>query len=466
MRSSSLAAVWASLARDPGLLAYGAASLLGAPYFLRRKWRLLRKGRSDSEFDRAQWTIDWGERADNPPGEVAPSAAAAAGLRVAIMTASWGEVVTMAPLIRALRAARPDVQVSLSVQRREAIAAARALADEAILPHPFDNPLPVARWLARARPDLVVFYEQFEFPALARGLWAGRVPFVVVHARVKVTRAYGRWATNPGFKRWHLRGLRALLLATPAQRELIAPVAPDKAQLSVVGSIKFPHKKPILAPEREAELQGWLESGTGGAPLLSAGSTHETEEEFVLDAWQKVRAHNPDNAPVLLLAPRKPYRTGEVLRLLQGRGLRVSRRSQWTPGAAPEKADVLLLDTLGELGVAYRWSVGAFVGGTIFGSSHNVAEPLVWGIPVAYGPQRGNFGVEQALCEGAGVGFRVDSSDALAAHWTELLLSGELRRELKHRADALVEEQRSAFERTLQTLIEAVDAVASASGVR
>ena len=499
------AGVLASLLRDGGLFWYSAIATLGAPYFLRRKRRLLQKGRSDSEFDWAHWTISFGDEADKfaqpgiwqgepdirqgepdirqgepdirqgepdvefakPDSRVADAHGAhadahgdahGAGPRVAVMAASWGEVVTLAPLIEALKRERPDIVLVWSVQRREAIEAARAPGDEAVLPHPFDHVVPVSRWHARARPDLVVFYEQFDLPVLARSLWARRVPFVVVQARAsQVANGYGykRRLYTPAFWRWQLRGLGAMLLASDAHREMVAPLAPEEAQLRVVGSLKFPHDKPRLSPQREAELRAWITAGTAGAPLFVAGSTHAGEEAFVLDALEIVRRDCDDAAPVLLLAPRRLGRTDEVLRLLSERGLRVSRRSQPIAGAV----DVLLLDTLGELGAAYAHAAGAFVGGTVNGASHNVAEPLVWGVPVAYGPRRGNFAVEQTLCEEAGVGFRVASPGELAAHWTALLDSEKLRRELGARAGALVEAQSAAFGLSLQTLVEAVDAV-------
>ena len=160
----------------------------------------------------------------------------------------------------------------------------------------------------------------------------------------------------------------------------------------------------------------------------------------------------------MLLAPRRLHRVGEVVQLLQTRGLRVSRRSQWR-GEGARAVDVLLLDTLGELGAAYGQASGAFVGGTVNGAAHNVAEPLVWGVPVAYGPRRGNFAVEQELCEGAGVGFRVETPGELAAHWSALLESPTLRRELGAQAEMLVAAQGAAFGRALQLLVAAVDAV-------
>ena len=452
MKSSK---VLASLARDGSLMAYTTIATLGAPFFLYRKWRLLHYIKLDCEFDMARWTLHF-SRALEPQSK--REATRKTGPRVVFVTLGWGEVATMEPLAQALRAARPDATLIFTVKHREAIPLASQLADEEVLPLPFDRPLAVARWHERARPDVVIFYERFNLATLLRSLWLQSVPFVIVHARMNAKRAKNRSSPNLKFKRWQLRGLRDILLPTPDYQPGTAQIAPETANLHIVGSIKFPHRKPQIAPDRAADLRAWITAGTAGAPLLAAGSTHETEEAFVLDAWEKVRANTPKNAPVLLLAPRKPYRTDEVLQELRERGLRVSRRSQWTPNAKAEAVDVLLLDTLGELGVAYYYAMGAFVGGTIFGSSHNVAEPLVWSVPVAYGPNRGNFGVEQTLCEEAGVGFRVETPDQLAAHWSQLVESPDSRRELARKTEALIQQQSPAFERTLQILIETIDA--------
>ena len=376
--------------------------------------------------------------------------------------ASWGEVVTMEPLVRALRRERPGARIVISVERREAIAAARALSDEAVVPFPFDSALPVARWHARAAPDLVVLFEQFDFPTFTRSLWTQRVPFIVLQARIKPGRGVGyqRRLANPKFKRWQLRGLRAMLVASPPQREQIAPIMPAEAQLQSVGSLKFPHHEPRISARKTADLRAWIDAATAGAPLLIAGSTHAREEAFVWDALQIARGGREQNAPVLLIAPRRLHRVDEVVELLNQSGARIARRSRWKAGENIGAVDVLLLDTLGELGAAYQFATGAFVGGTINGASHNVAEPLVWGVPTSYGPTRGNFAVEQILCEEAGVGFRIETPAQLADHWVSLLQSSELRAQLSDKAQTLVEAQSGAFAQTLQTLLEAADAIA------
>ena len=423
-----------------------------------RKWQRLHYHHFIYEFDRARWTIRFSEKSESPNRTLKSQKH---GPRIVFLTSSWGEVATMAPLVGALKEARPDANLVFTVTNREAIQPVSHLTEEEVLPLPFDNVVPVARWHARARPDLVVFYEEFKLVTLIRSLWVQRVPFVIVHARLNIKRAKGRFSPNIAFKRWQLRGLRDIMLTAPDYLPSAKNLAPATAKAHVVGSIKFPRQRPQLAPEKPADLQKWIETKVGKAPLLVAGSTHESEEEWVLNAFKIIRENWKHDSPLpaLLLAPRRHKRTAQIVQLVEQSGLRISLRSQWPQSASSETADVLLLDTLGELRTVYQWATGIFVGGTVIGASQNIAEPLIWSKAVAYGPKRGNFSVEQTLCEDAGVGFRLHSPEELAQHWQNLLQSPALRAELGRKADALIAQQREAFDRTLQILIEAVDAV-------
>ena len=454
------AKVFASLLRDIGLLAYSAAATLGAPIFLRKKWRRMRYHGFTFEFDPARWAIGF-------PNKSGPSSqnqeSDKTGPRVAIIADGWGEVATIAPLVRALQKARPGVRLVFTVIDREAIETATRLTDEEILPKPFDNVWPVARWHARALPDLVVFYERFDCAVLTRSLWVQRVPFVIVHARLSPKMNKQSSPTSLKFKRWQLRGLHDVTITTPENLPKVENLAPAMAQTHIVGSIKFPHQRPQLDADTTTDLRAWMETNAGNAPLLVAGSTHPEEEAWVLDAFQILRENWTGDGPppVLLLAPRRPKRADEIAQLVEQRGLRLARRSQSHQDVSGAKVDVLLLDTLGELMTVYGWASGIFVGGTLISGSQNITEPLVWSKPVAYGPKSGNFAVEQALCEAAGVGFRVHTPAELAAHWTQLLDSPALRRELADKADSLIAEQSQAFARTLQVLVDAVDRVSA-----
>lgn len=451
------------LLSDAGSVAYSIIAVLGSAVFLHRKWRLYKFRQIDGEFDPARWSIRFKDVTDslatqpkseneNPSGQIGP--------RIVFVTFGWGEVASIEPLIRALKQERPTIQLVFTVKHQEAIRAASRLTDTTIYPLPFDNLIPIATWHETARPDMVVMYQRFRLSLFLRSLWLFKIPFLIVDARLG--RVAKRERPNV-ITRWQLRGLKHICLASDKDLKPLRGLLSSDATAHVTGSIKFPHARPAIEPERLEKLRSWIEKASANAPLLVAGSTHHIEEDFLLDAFELVRQQLPQDVrpPVLLLAPRKPERADEVAAIIEGRQLRLSRRSRSETEKNETPCDVLLLDTLGELACAYQFGVGAFVGGTIAADAHNITEPLIWEIPVAYGPKRGNFGVEQQICEEAGVGFRVHTSEELAAHWLKLLTAPTFREEVRSRAQTVIQEQSGSFGRVLSLLVQEVDAVSA-----
>ena len=456
----SVAQILTVLGRDRGLWAYAIKSQISAP------GRIFRRGPRSffnwaRAFDWARWTTHWPAASPMHSDDSAPDDSAP---RVVCVVSALGDVATLRPIVEAFRQQRPGARILFSVKLSEAVGNARELSDETVLATPFDHGLPVARWHARAQPDVVFFYQYFNYVTLLRSLWLREVPFAIVQARFKTARGGWRARGRERFKAWQLRGVRAISLAAREHAPNIHNLAPESATVQVVGSLKFPQQRPQIAPEREAALHQWIRSAAGEAPLLIVGSTREDEESWILDAFQKLRHDISTSAatpkPVLMIAPRHVERAAEIARLIEARGLSVSRRLQ----ASNQRADVLLLDTLGELATAYQWASAAFVGGTITQKSQNVTEPLIWSIPVAYGPKRGNFEIEQKICEAAGAGFRVHSPDELAAHWAHIIQSPELRASRAKQVETLLANQRQAFDSTVQMLIEVFDAATSSHG--
>ena len=67
---------------------------------------------------------------------------------------------------------------------------------------------------------------------------------------------------------------------------------------------------------------------------------------------------------LLILAPRHPERFGEVERLARDAGFVTARRSELPIDAEP-RADVVVLDTIGELAQLYQMATAVFVGGSL-----------------------------------------------------------------------------------------------------
>ncbi|HEY6328589.1 MAG TPA: hypothetical protein VI756_04560, partial [Blastocatellia bacterium] len=96
----------------------------------------------------------------------------------------------------------------------------------------------------------------------------------------------------------------------------------------------------------------------------------------------------------LLIAPRHPERFSEVAGLITGAGLSFIKRSEFVgkPDDSRSLADVILLDTMGELAAAYRFASVVFVGGSLVArGGHNILEPALYAKPIIVGPYTNNF---------------------------------------------------------------------------
>jgi 3-deoxy-D-manno-octulosonic-acid transferase len=191
----------------------------------------------------------------------------------------------------------------------------------------------------------------------------------------------------------------------------------------------------------------------GNSPVLAAGCTVPGEEEIVLEAFRAARATNP--AARLLLAPRHPERFEQVAQAVIAAGWKCRRRSI----GGPADADVLLLDSIGELPAAYGLAVASFVGGSLVPSGgHNLLEPAIYGQPVIFGPHMENFASLAAEMREAGGGIQVQGADELAAAWSGMLANDMRRRKIGGLARQVALRDASAGRRTARILTRLLNA--------
>ena len=181
-----------------------------------------------------------------------------------------------------------------------------------------------------------------------------------------------------------------------------------------------------------------------------AASTVKGEERAVLAAFATVRRAQP--SALLILAPRKPERFAEAEALARAEGLRVVRRTELTVDLEP-RADVIVLDTIGELAHLFQVATVVFVGGSLIDmGGHNILEPAVHGRPIVFGPHMTNFTeiVETFLRNQAAV--QVNSPAELSGAIARLVADPVERARLGAAARALVEANRGAKPRTLDVI--------------
>lgn len=364
-----------------------------------------------------------------------------------IHAVSVGEVQAARTLIPGLRDRYPGHRLWLSTTTRTGRAVAAGIEGvDGLFYFPLDLPPAVDRVLDRVRPALFVAVDTELWPNLLRRCARRGVRTVLVNGRIS-DRSYPRYRL---VRRWFRRVLadmdRCCAQSDESARRLVDLGAPAD-RVVTTGNLKFdalPATRPG-PPSRDG-----LPRSLGlapGRPALVAASTHPGEEGPVLDAFRRLRARTPDL--VLVLAPRHPERGAEAAALAADRGLAAVRRSRLPEGGAG-RAEVVVLDTVGELPALFPAATVVFVGGSLVPSGgHNVLEPAAWGRPVVFGPHMENFAEIAELFVAHRAARRVAGAGELEPVLAELLADPRQRAELGTAARSLVEANRGAAARSL-----------------
>ncbi len=318
------------------------------------------------------------------------------GADVWLQAVSVGEVEIAATLVAALRAKDPALTLLVTATTPAGVSLlpvrVRDFAGVAMRPFPLDLGFSVRRFFDAVRPRILVLVETELWPtALAE---AGRrgVPVAIVNGRLSEKSGHRLRLAGPLF-RDALGAVSRVAARTPedAARFVEAGIAAER--VFVAGDLKLDRAEAPL-PAFRARL-GAL---SAGRPVVVAGSLAEEEIPVAIAARRTLDA---EGFPTLfLIAPRQPSSFESAARRCAEAGLSLVRRTE--PEGAGERADVFLLDTIGELASAYRCGVAAILGGTfVEKGGHNVLEPLRAGLPVVHGPSTANIRALLESAEGA-----------------------------------------------------------------
>lgn len=360
---------------------------------------------------------------------------------------SVGEVISAVALIEELSIRYPDASIVVSASTSAGIDIARnELEDKvkAVVTMPVDFLWSVRRIIRFVKPSLFVLVETDLWPGLLDQLSKKRVKSILVNGRVspRTFRSYRRF---PFFIKMMFQMMECCLMQTVLDRERILRVCGASENIVTVGNIKFDRH---WEPMDDDEHRKWLDMlGLDSDPLVwVAGSIHAGEAVTVLETFRKLHAVHPNL--VLILAPRRINDAEKFRRIALDMGLRSLLRSELSEKTDPY--DVLMLNTIGELGRVYGLGHVCFVGGSLVPEGgHNPLEPASFGSPVLFGPHMDDFLVLSELLVEAGGGIRVRNEDELYRSLKSVLENNEIRKETGLRAKRFVENNQGALERVL-----------------
>ena len=369
-----------------------------------------------------------------------------------IHAVSVGELLTARPLIAALREKHPALRIFLSTTTMSAQQLARRnpLDVDGVFYFPFDLGFVVRRTLDLVKPKLFLMMETEIWPNLLRECRRRGVRTAIVNGRLSA-RSFPRYRLARGFFRHVLADIDRFCVQSDESRRRFVEIGAPADRVTVTGSLKFDSLEPASAGQarsRERVLRYFRFAPV--RPVWVAGSTMKGEEAIVLRVFRRLKASQP--TAVLVLAPRHPERFDDVVAMAQQEGFRTVRRSELPIDVEP-RADVVVLDTIGELAAVYQVGTLVFVGGSLVPTGgHNILEPAVFGRPVVFGPHMHNFAEIAAAFVAADAGVQVASDGAFEDEVLALMADPVRRARLGAAARALVEANRGAKAKTLETL--------------
>ena len=420
-----------------------------APYYAVRGWR------------RGEPSRAWRERLGILPRDItirATGGGAAKGIApstIWIHAVSVGEVLAAKPLLEGLKRRFPGraVLVSTTTETGQRLARERLQSADGIFYFPLDWVVPVRRALRAVRPAVIIVMETEIWPNFLREARRRGVPVIFANARIS-EKSFAR------FRRWkflvdeffeHVMCDAQLFLAqTPEDAARLREIGAPEDRVEVTGNLKYDAEPP--ATSRFAE---WLEDQIRHQerwPVLVAGSVVAEEEEAVLAAYDIVQRRW--RRAMLVLAPRKPDRFDAAASIAIADGWAVVRRRHLDLSAIlDENAEVLVLDSIGELAGLYALADAVFVGGSLVpAGGHNILEPAWFSRPPVFGLSMENFRDMAAQFLTAQAGVQVKSGEQLGKVWVQLIENAALSERMGKAARALSERNRGATARSLDRI--------------
>ncbi|MBL7019585.1 MAG: hypothetical protein ISR86_03490 [Nitrospinaceae bacterium] len=360
---------------------------------------------------------------------------------------SMGEVMATTPILKRVREQNPELTIALSVTTDSGYAAALKMnIADSVFFHPLDC-LPFTQLaLSRINPDLYVVTDTGFWPGLIDLLHRKNIPALLFNGRISERSARRYLLAGSLFKETFQKFHRLGMQNSNGEKAALM-LGVDQERIAVMGDPKFDAQQLLTNEEKEQLRETFkLEADT---TVWIAGSTHAGEEEIILDAHQQLMVEHPHL--ILILAPRRIERIGEVATLLKEKNISFSLRSSLEPATT---VSVILLDTMGELAQVYSLGQVAFVGKSLIkpGGGHSLIEPLSYGLPVMHGPFIEN--ISHVVGKAHELALPVHNAKDIKEKVQTLLENESLRQKLQEKAHSFITEQQGASKKMADTITE------------
>lgn len=355
---------------------------------------------------------------------------------------SVGEVLAIENLIKKVREIFPSQQIVVmtgTATGQEIAKKKLSNTVDFITYFPLDFPIFVKRMIKKINPKIVFIAETELWPNFAYLTNKNNIKTFIINARLS-DRTFNSYKKLKFLFKPVLKNYTSIFPQSRQDCEKFITLGADKNTTKIMGNLKFDIKRPDIS---SLDIQKHT-------PTIIAGSTHTGEDEIILDSFVELKKEIKDLK--LLIAPRHLERCEKVFKLMTKTGLKCKLRSQ-----KDYDADIILIDTTGELGKLYSICDVAFIGGSFNKTGgHNPLEATVFAKPVISGNCIHNFKDIYAILTSCNAAKVVNTKDELTEELRHLLTNKTYYDDAVSKCEKVFEENAGALKfvtDVLQTII-------------
>lgn len=380
-----------------------------------------------------------------------------------VHAASVGEIVATSPLIKEFRREFPKSPILVSVVTTSGYEMANRIIKDAdsIIYFPLDLPFVAASVIRRIHPRIFLNVETELWPNFLRNCRQLHIPVMMVNGRIS-EKSVRRYKYMFSILTDMIGTVKYFAMQSSIDANYIKQLGAPENLVTVTGNTKFDQTYTDVTPEEREKILSdmGLKNADG---IFLAGSTHRGEEDYVLQAFKAVRETHKNSK--LVIAPRELLRTREVISICSRAGFKVGTRTELQK-RPPADEDVIILDTIGELGQVYSIGDVIYVGGSLVThGGHNILEPAAHGKAIIVGHHMENFKDTHALFTNRNACITVNSPEELVEETKKLFDDAKRRKQLEDETLKIVLENRGAARKSaiiLRQVLTAYEAKESA----
>lgn len=355
---------------------------------------------------------------------------------------SVGEVIALENLIKKTKEVFPQYKIVVTTGTKTGQEIARkkyAQVADFISYFPFDITLCVNVFLNKVRPNVVLIAETELWPIFSSSCKRRGIQLYCINGRMSDS-TFSIYKKFRFFFKFVLQKYTKILTQSEIDMNKLLAIGAPKETTSVMKNLKFDIKASNVT----------VDLGQEGFRVIIAGSTHKGEDEIIIPIFKEKHEKYPDTK--LLLVSRHPQRIPNIAEILDKSELKYGYRSK---GDTFKDFDVILLDTMGELGKMYSMCHFAFIGGSFNKTGgHNPLEATVYSKPTITGPNIHNFRDIYWLLSRSNAGKIVKNPKELSEYMEKLLSDKDFYNQACKDCETIFNDQQGALDVVINELKE------------